>query len=138
VNFTASIFTVGAAQRSAPPEVSAMKSSFHFFIISIVTIALGAGWLLNLFPNINNIHWVWPMGMGLAGLLILALCGVNKLTIVTGPLLIVAAIFTVMRQVGRFEMSQEMPSLVIAMGLLMLVSVLAPIPAPGWAKAERK
>jgi hypothetical protein len=113
-----------------------MKSSFHFFVISILTIGLGAGWLLNLFPNIHNIHWVWPLGMALSGLLILALCGVNKLTIVTGPLLIVAAIFTVMRQTGRFEMSQEMPSLVIAMGLLMLVSVLAPIPAPGWAKTK--
>jgi hypothetical protein len=115
-----------------------MKSSLNYFVISLLTIGLGAGWLLNMFPNIENIRWVWTLGMGLVGLLLLALCGINKVTIVTGPFLMVASAFTILRQYGRFDIGQEMPSLIIALGLLMLVSVLTPIPAPGWANAHPK
>lgn len=115
-----------------------MKSSFHFFIISLITIALGFGWLMNMFPGVPNAHWVWTLGMGLAGLLIIALCGVNKLTMVTGPFLIVAAVFTILRQSGKVGWHQEMPALMIALGALMLLSVLAPVPAPGWAGEQSK
>jgi hypothetical protein len=119
-------------------RVTIMKSSLHFFVISLLTIGMGAAWLLNLFPALPNANWIWTLGLGLAGLLVLALCGVNKLTIVTGPLLIIAALFSVMHQTGRFELSQQMPSMVIAMGLLMLLSVLAPVPAPGWANPQAR
>jgi hypothetical protein len=109
----------------------------NYFVISLLTIGLGAAWLLNMFPNIDNIRWVYTLGLGLIGLLLLALCGVNKLTIVTGPFLMIAAAFTILRQSGHLNV-QEMPSLVIALGLLMLISVLTPIPAPGWANAHPK
>jgi hypothetical protein len=115
-----------------------MKSSLHFFIISLLTIGLGIGWLMNMFPSVPNAHWVWTLGMGLAGLLVIALCGVNKLTVVTGPFLIAASVFTILRRSGTFDLHHEMPALVIALGALMLLSVLAPVPAPGWAGAQSK
>lgn len=109
-----------------------MKGSLHYMLISLLTIGLGAAWLLNLFPAVPNANWIWTMGLGLAGLLILAVCGFNKVTIVTGPFLIIAAIMSILRLTGRIEMQQEMPGLMIALGVLMLMSPIAPVPLPGW------
>lgn len=114
-----------------------MKSSFHYLVVSIMTIALGAGWLLNLFSGIPNVHWIWTLGTGLAGLLILALCGISKLTIVTGPFLIIASIFSVMQQSGKFDLNQLMPSLMLSLGVLMLISQFTNAPAPGWANSQQ-
>jgi threonine/homoserine efflux transporter RhtA len=114
-----------------------MKGSMHYMLVSMLTIALGAAWLLNLFPMLPNAGWVWTMGLGVAGMLILALCGVNKLTVVTGPLLIIAAFMMAMQMMGRMQIHQQLPMLTVALGGLMLLSSMAPVPLPGWMYAPK-
>lgn len=109
-----------------------MKATVHSIAVSIIVIAVGCAWLLNTLEVLPGVNWIWTGGLGLAGLLILALGGLNKVTAVTGPFLILTSIFSVLRQTGRIDIDQEVPILVIALGLLMLVSQLLPLPQPGW------
>jgi hypothetical protein len=106
--------------------------------ISLIVIALGTAWLLNTMHIISGVNWIWTLGLALAGLLILATNGINKLTIVTGPLLIIASIFSVLRQTNHIELDHEVPILVILMGVLMLIAQIAPVPAPGWLQAPQR
>jgi len=114
-----------------------MKGSLHYMLVSMLTIGLGAAWLLNLFPTLPNAGWVWTMGLGVSGMLILALCGINKLTVVTGPLLIIVATMTAMQMMGRMQSHQQVPMLMVALGALMLLSSMAPVPLPGWMYAPK-
>ena len=70
-----------------------MKTRLQSIVISLVTIALGTAWLLNTLDIIPGVNWIWTVGLGLAGVLLLAMGGVNRLTIVTGPFLVVASVF---------------------------------------------
>ena len=115
-----------------------MKTRLQSIVISLVTIALGTAWLLNTLDIIPGVNWIWTVGLGLAGVLLLAMGGVNRLTIVTGPFLLVASVFSVLRQTGRLHVDQEVPSLVIVLGVLMLISQVAPLPNPNWMQAGRK
>jgi hypothetical protein len=104
-----------------------MKSSI---VASLLVIALGAAWLLNAQGVLPGVNWVWTGGLGFVGLMVLVLGGVNKLTIVVGPWLMLASIMSVLRQTGRLNVNHEVPVLVITLGVLMLLSNLAPIPGP--------
>lgn len=112
-----------------------MHGRIQSIAVSLVIIALGVAWLLNTMNVIPGVNWVWTGGLGLAGLLIIALGGFNKLTIVTGPFLIVASVFSVLRQTGTMVIDHEVPALVISLGVLMLIAQLAPIPHPEWMDA---
>ena len=81
-------------------------------------------------------NWIWTLGLGLAGLMILGMGGLNKLTIVTGPFLIIASVFSILRQTGRMSIDREVPILVIVFGVLMLISQLMPLPPAGWSQAR--
>jgi hypothetical protein len=61
---------------------------------------------------------------------------VDKLTVVVVPLLILASIASVLRQTGRISANYEIPALVIAAGLLILLSHLLPVPPPAWLVEE--
>ena len=108
-----------------------MKSSV---IVSFLVIALGAAWLLNAKGVLPGVNWVWTGGLGFVGLMVLVLGGVNKLTIVVGPWLLLASAMSVMRQTGRLSIDHEVPVLVITLGVLMLLSSLAPIPGATGSK----
>jgi hypothetical protein len=97
---------------------------------SLAVIVLGVAWLLNTMHVITGVNWVWTLGLAMAGLLVLALNGLNRLTIVTGPFLLIASVFSVMRQAGRMSLDREIPSLVIALGVLMLLAQLLALPNP--------
>jgi hypothetical protein len=47
---------------------------------------------------------------------------------VTGPFLIIASVFYVMRQTGKINIDLEVPILVIVLGVLMLISQLSKLP----------
>ena len=109
-----------------------MKSFIQSIAISLLTIAIGVAWLLNTMGILPGVNWLWTGALGVTGILVLALGGINKLTIVTGPFLIIASIFSILRQTGRVDVNHEVPMLVIVLGFLMLLSQLLRVPAPGW------
>ena len=104
----------------------------------ILIIALGVGWLLTTHNIVPGVNWVWVLGLGVTGVLILVVGGVDKVTVVIGPLLIAATIFSLLRQTGRISVDTEVPSLVIAFGTLMLLARVLPFPVPPWITESRK
>ena len=105
-------------------------------VVSVLTILLGSGWLLNTLSVIPNVNWVWTIGLAHLGLLTLLVGGINKVTFVLGVWLMSASMFSILRQTGRMKLDIEVPCLVIVLGLLMLISQLTPLPLPAWLKED--
>jgi hypothetical protein len=97
----------------------------------ILIIALGVGWLLTTQNFVPGVNWIWILGLGITGVLILVR-SIDKVTIVVGPFLIAASAFSILRQTGRMSVDTEVPSLVIVFGSLMLIATILPIPLPSW------
>jgi hypothetical protein len=95
-------------------------------------ITLGVGWLLTTLNVMPQIDWVWTLLVGLVGVLTFALGGIDKVTVVVGPFFILASILSVLRQTGQLTIEVEIPLLVIAAGVLMLVARMNAIPPPSW------
>jgi hypothetical protein len=108
-----------------------MTGSKKALAAPILIIALGVGWLLTTRNIVPGVNWVWVVGLGVTGVLILV-GSIDKVTVVIGPFLIAATIFSLMRQTGRMSIDTEVPSLVIAFGTLMLLAKVLPIPLPKW------
>jgi len=51
---------------------------------------------------------------------------------VVGPIMILASLFSLLRQTGRMELDHEIPILTIALGVLMLVARSNSVPLPEW------
>jgi hypothetical protein len=103
-------------------------------VAPILVITVGVAWLLMTLQVIAPVNWVWTMGLAVAGIVTLVGSGVDRLTIVVGPLLILASLASVLRQTGRLSIEHEVPCLVIAMGVLMLIGRALSVPSPKWLK----
>ena len=101
-------------------------------IVPVLIITVGVGWLLTVLQVLPGVNWVWVLALGIVGVLVLVLGGMNKVTVVAGPFLILATFFSLLRQTGRLSLDVEVPLLVISVGILMLISRLAPLPPPKW------
>src|SRR3954470_10195102 len=101
-------------------------------VIPILLITLGVGWLLTTLGIVPEVDWVWTLGVALIGVLAFALGGFDKVTFVVGTFFLLASFLSVLRQTGRLRIDIEIPMLVIAAGILMLVAVLPIIPIPRW------
>jgi hypothetical protein len=100
--------------------------------VPLVIITLGLGWLLTTQNVIPGVNWVWVLGLGVTGVLVLAAGGIDKVTVVVGPFLMTATVFSLLRQTGRMSVDTEVPLLIIALGMLMIPAKLLPIPTPAW------
>jgi hypothetical protein len=80
----------------------------------------------------TSIDWVWTLGVALVGVLSLAMGGFDKVTIVIGPFFIFASCLSILRQTGRLRVDVEIPVLVIAAGMLLLIARMPVVPAPKW------
>ncbi|MBA3708984.1 MAG: hypothetical protein H0W83_09225 [Planctomycetes bacterium] len=98
--------------------------------IPILVITLGVAWLLSTLDVLHAVNWVWVLGLGVSGALILAVGGVTRSTFVFGPFLIICSLFSIARQSGRISANVEMPTLVIIFGLLSLLAAILPIREP--------
>jgi hypothetical protein len=58
--------------------------------------------------------------------------GVDKVTVAIGPFFILASCLSTLRQTGRLSVDMEIPILVIAAGVLLLIARSKSIPAPDW------
>ena len=102
---------------------------------AILITAIGVAWLLNVTGVMPRVDWVWTGALGVAGALILTYGGINKITVVAGPLLIIASLLSILRQTGRLTMDLEMPILVICFGLLMILAIALRLPMPRYLRA---
>lgn len=114
------------------------KSSKLSLIIPILMITVGTGWLLTVHKIIPGVDWIWTLGLAIVGVLLLALGGLDKVTIVTGPFLLISSIFSVLRQTERISIDSEIPILVIIAGVLVLISRSLPIEMPNWIIEDSK
>jgi hypothetical protein len=103
-----------------------------------ITIAVGLAWLLNTLNIIAGVDWLWSIGLLAAGIFNIAAGGLNKVSIVTGPFLVIASIFSVMRQTGRIAIDLEIPILIIVLGVLMFISQLSKLEVPGIFQKEEE
>ncbi len=108
-----------------------MTGSKKTLAAPILIIALGVGWLLTTHNVVPGVNWIWTIGLGATGVLILA-GSFDKVTVVIGPFLMAATVFSILRQTGRMDIDTEVPSLVIVFGTLMLAARVLPIPLPKW------
>ena len=100
--------------------------------IAVILIAVGTCWLLSTMGVMPQINWLWTLGLGLTGGLIIGLIGVDKVTIVAGSFFVVTSILSVLRQTGRITFDVEVPILVITSGVLLIISRMPAIPKPKW------
>ena len=108
-----------------------MQPSAKRLVIPILIVVVGLGWLLTIEGIVPGVNWVWSLGLGIVGVLLLVR-GINKFSVVVGPFFLIAALLSIVRQTGRMSIDAEVPVLVIILGLLMLVAQLPLIPAPQW------
>lgn len=100
--------------------------------IPILLITLGVGWLLTTMGIVPQVDWVWTLGVALVGILTFALGGFDKVTFVVGSFFLLASLLSILRQTGRLGINIEIPVLIIAAGVLMLLALLKAIPSPKW------
>ena len=105
-------------------------------IAPILTIIVGLTGLLNTLNIIPEVDWAWSIGLATVGILSVAVGGFNKVSILTGPFLIIASVFSAMRQTGRINIDFEVPILVIVLGVLMLISQLSKLQLPDALKEK--
>jgi hypothetical protein len=109
-----------------------MSNNAKSLAVPVLIITLGVGWLLTTQNIVPGVNWIWTLGLAVTGLLILVVGGIDKVTFVIGPFLVASTFFSLLRQTGRISVDTEVPSLVIAFGMLMLIAKLLPIPVPAW------
>ena len=111
-----------------------MQSNRKAFIVPMLVITVGAGWLLTSLGVVPGIDWVWTLGLAVVGFVAFALSGIDKVSVVVGPFFLAAGLMSVVRQTGRMRLDVEVPILVIVAGVLLLVATLPSIPVPEWAR----
>ncbi|MEJ2132609.1 MAG: hypothetical protein P8Y95_13565 [Gammaproteobacteria bacterium] len=106
--------------------------------VAVAIIAIGIAWLLNSVGVLPAIEWLWTLGLAVTGVLVLGLLGVDKVTAVLGPFLLISSAFSIVRQLGWVTLSYEVPLLVIIFGVLLLVAVVSPLQKPAWLLGEEE
>lgn len=106
-------------------------------LFPILLITVGTGWLLTTLGVAPGIDWVWTLGLAVIGLLTFVVSGVDKVTVVIGPFLILASCLSILRQTGRLHFDIEVPLLVIITGILVLIARMPLIPMPKWIIQEK-
>mgnify|MGYP006908201724 CR=1 FL=1 len=109
-----------------------MNPNKKTLLLPILLITLGAGWLLTTLGVAPGIDWAWTLGLAAVGLLTLFVSGIDKVTVVVGPFLILGSCLSILRQTDRLHIDTEMPILVMIAGVLLLVARNPAIPAPKW------
>lgn len=107
-------------------------------LLPVFLITVGTGWLLSVLGIAPRIDWVWTLGLGVFGLLIFVLGGIDKFTVVVGPFFLLASCLSLLRQTNRLSLDTEVPILVIASGVLLIVAQFPAIPSPVWMVQNEK
>ncbi len=100
------------------------------YIVPILIIVIGTGWLLNVQGIIPRMDWIWTGALAASGVLLLAVGGIDKLTAVVGPFLMVSSVCSILRQMGKLSIEKEIPVLTIVLGVLLLIVYASKLPTP--------
>ncbi len=114
-----------------------MKPDKTSLVLPVLLITVGAGWLITSLGVGPGIDWIWTLGLAAVGLLSFLISGVDKATVVLGPLFIAASGLSFLRQSGHVTLDIEIPVLVILAGILMLVARMPAVPTPSWIITDR-
>lgn len=101
-----------------------MRGSFF----PVALIVVGLGWLLHELGIVPQANWIVILGLVSAGVAVLLIDGVNKSSIVKGPLLIAAGGAIFLRQQGAWPWGTLLPALLIVWGVLLLLARLPVVP----------
>lgn len=107
-----------------------MKTRHTGIIAGILVMGLGSAWLLNVLDVIPGVDWIWTVGLGMIGVLTLVFGGINRVSVVIGPFLMSASILSILRQTERITEKVEVPTLIIILGALIIVSYMLKVPMP--------
>ncbi|QDT54515.1 hypothetical protein Pan44_25480 [Caulifigura coniformis] len=103
--------------------------------LAILIMAVGAGWLMTVQNVLPGVDWVWTLGLLAVGILaFLVSRGIDRFSVVAGPLFVLASLLSTLRQTGRLSLDTEVPLLVIASGFLLFISSW--VRTPGWMVLE--
>jgi hypothetical protein len=105
-------------------------------VVPVLVTVLGVTWLLNVLNVLPRVDWIYTVGLAAVGVLTLLVGGVNKLTAVVGPFLMVASICSLLRQLDALPVDREVPILTIVLGILMLIAQVLSLPLPEILKSE--
>lgn len=100
-------------------------------IVPVLLIGVGLGWLLTSLGVAPQVYWAWSLGLVAVGVITLA-NGIDKVSIVLGPLFLLGGALSVLRQSGTMALDVEVPILVLAAGVLMLFARSRAVRVPAW------
>jgi hypothetical protein len=106
-----------------------MKTRKPAIAISFLIVALGVAWLLNAMRVAEGLDWIWIIGLGVSGILLLTVTRLDRFNFVAGLSLIVSSVLAALRQSGKLSINIEAPVLFITVGILLLLAQLLPLPA---------
>lgn len=109
-----------------------MASGKASLAVAVILIAVGSCWLLSTLGGMPRISWLWTPGLGLTGGLIFGLIGLDEVTVVARAFFLLTSLLSVLRQTGRITFDVEVPILVNASGVLLMVARLSVIPKSKW------
>jgi hypothetical protein len=101
-------------------------------LLPFALIAIGLGWLLSTLNVTPGVNWIWILCLSLTGLLTMITSGIDKFSVIVGPIFMIAGGMSYLRQAGQLKLELELPILLIALGILMLIARLPTIPRPSW------
>jgi hypothetical protein len=106
-------------------------------ILALLIITVGVGWLLTVRGFAPGINWVWTLGLGIVGILTFIVSGgIDKVSIVLGPIFLLSSGLSILRQQKTLSLDTEVPILVIAIGVLLLIAQMRAIPSARWLAAS--
>ncbi len=108
------------------------------FAVPILVIALGVAWLLNVQNILPGVNWIWTIGLGVSGAVILVIDKINKFNFLVGVFLMISSVFSIFRQTGKINPNVEVPTLFIILGVLMLIVQLLNLQNPSWIIDDKK
>ncbi|WP_137939270.1 hypothetical protein [Chitinivorax sp. B] len=97
-------------------------------LIPVALIVIGLAWLLEEFHFFPEVSWLWITAFVAGGVAILVIDGINKSSVITGPLLIGAGLTTFLRQHFDLSLRVQLPVLMVLLGVLMLIARSPSIP----------
>jgi len=106
-----------------------VKSRKPAIAIAFLIIALGIAWLLNAMRIAPDLDWIWIIGLGVAGILLLTVTRLDRFNFVAGLSLIVSSVLAALRQSGKLTVNIEAPVLFITVGILLFLAQLLPLPS---------
>lgn len=98
------------------------------FIIPLIIVAAGAGWLASELTQIPSIEIVWTVGLLVGGLAAFMANGFSTASFVPGAFLLICSASSVLRWRGLLEWRYELPVLIMVFGVLLAVNKSGLIP----------